>query len=104
MPEPHPRGQAMYPFEFVFPAPHHIIDDLDYPVIVRISDRVVAVGGDFPVQLRYGCDDRMGVKVSTRRSVYETDDAFVGQVPDVTVWVDGGIFPGRSDDPVVVGV
>jgi hypothetical protein len=43
MAEPHPRRQRLNSLDVVFAALLNIVDDLDHPVIVDVSDGRVAV-------------------------------------------------------------
>jgi hypothetical protein len=82
-----------------------IIDDLDLPVVLGVSDCEVAVARNFPVSLGDRSGDLVRVKVATGLSVDETNDIAVADVSDLGVLcVVVGLLSVGVEEPVVVGV
>lgn len=100
--DPQPRRQRVDPLDVLFLALSRIVDDLDDPVVVRVSDGRVSVARDLVVELADGSGDGVGVEVATGRGVDETDDVVVLQVPDLARVRERLGFPGRGDRPLVV--
>jgi hypothetical protein len=82
-----------------------IIDNLDLPVILGISDREVAVAGNFPVSLGDRSSDLVRVKVAASLSVDKTNDIAVADVSNLGVLcVVVRLLSVGVEEPVVVGV
>jgi hypothetical protein len=82
-----------------------IIDNLDLPVVLGVTDCEVAVAGHFPVSLGDRSSDLVRVKVAAGLSVNEADDIAVADVSDLGVLcVVVRLLSVGVEEPVVVGV
>lgn len=90
--------------EVLLGSPHEIIDNLDDPIVVRISNSSVAVAADFLVELGDGGGKVVRVKVPTGGGVDETNDVSISKEDRICFRVDSWLFPGGCDDPLVVVV
>lgn len=103
--ESHARSQRVDPpIRGIALGPMRVVDNLDLPVVILISNRDVAVARHFPVLLRHRRSDCVRVQIPARRCVDQPHNIAVLQVPDRTVRVDRVLPPFRRDDPVVVVV
>lgn len=103
MPEPHPRCQSVDLAVFrVPPGSVGIVDDLDFPDVILVSDSVVAVSRHFPILLCDRSGDGVRMEVSTSRGVDETKLIPIEQISNGSIRVDGWLTPCRRDKPIVV--
>ena len=104
MSEPQSSRQRVDLLDVLLLSLSRIVDDLDDPVVVRVSDGSVPVARDLVVELADGSGDGMRVEVSSCRSVNESNDVVVLEESEVAGIGERLGFPGRSDDPLVVVV
>jgi hypothetical protein len=100
--EPEARRERVDTIDLVTSATEEVIDDFDDPVVVRVSDRVVAVSRDLVVEGGDGCSDGVRVEVATGRVVDESHDGSVREVDERGGGVVVRHLPGRRDDELVV--
>jgi hypothetical protein len=82
-----------------------ILDDLNGPMILVVSNGKVSVTRDFVVSLGNGCRDGVRVKVASGLDVNETDDVTISNKAQVLlIRVVVALMAGRVEEPVVVGV
>lgn len=104
MAEPHAGRQRVDPLDLV-PLPLlQVINHLDDPVILVISDSFVTVARYLVVELGYRCWDGMRVEVASRRVVLEPDNVAILKELDGCLRVVDGLVPARQNDPLIVVV
>lgn len=81
-----------------------VINDLDLPVILLVTNSDIAITGNFVVSFSNRCGDLVGVQVATRLSVEQPDNCLVTHKLDGIFWVELWLVTVGIEKPVVVRV
>jgi hypothetical protein len=81
-----------------------VVNDLNLPVILGVSDCGVAVAGNFVVGLGDGSSDGVRVQVAASLSVDQTNDIVVADKLERSLGIEFGLVAVGVEEPVVVGV
>jgi uncharacterized membrane protein (UPF0136 family) len=98
--EPEPGSQRVDPVNLV--STLDVIDHLDHPVILFISNGSVSITGHFVGRLCYWCRDGMRVEVTGGRCVLEANYITILEVAKFTIGIIFRLIPSRKNVPIVV--
>ena len=89
---------------FALAALFDVVDYLNAPVVMHVTNSRVAVTRYFVVELRYRSRNVMRMQISCGWTVLQANDVAVAEVADFIVEVQRRLIPAGMDDPFVVVV
>lgn len=100
--ETHAGRQRMDVLHFLLLALLQIIDHLNNPVILVVTDGLVSVTGNFVVELGDRCRDGVGVQVAGCRYMSEKNSIALLDKSEGTFGIVRRLLPGGQNSPLVV--
>ena len=102
VPEPQPGRQRMNFLKVAFASPVDVVHDLDLPMILYVTNRLVSVAGYFVVEFGDGSWDRVGVQVSRCSRMSHANNVAILDEPQRSVEIISRFVPPWQNDPVIV--